>query len=75
MKFEIGNKIYCSYHEAAGTITDIKYLEMHPIICVTFEDGNTDMYTKQGRRLQSGDICLYIVENETSKKESGSLTL
>ena len=77
MKFEIGNKIYCSYHEATGTITDIKGLEIYPYpICVTFEDGTTDTYTKQGRRLASGDICLAIVfENITSKKEPSSLTL
>ena len=40
------------------------------IIYVTFEDGNTDTYTKQGRRLESGNICLKLIE-----KEPESLTL
>ena len=75
MKFEVGNKIYCSYHEATGTVTGIKPTEKYPIY-VTFEDGNTDTYTKQGRRLASENICLAIVfENITSKKEPSSLTL
>ena len=75
MKFEIGNKVYCNYHESTGTIIDIKYPEMYPI-CVTFEDGTTDTYTKQGRRLNSGDICfLEVAEMVTSKKEPESLTL
>ena len=74
MKFKIGNKIYCSYHEAKGTITDIKHIDTYPIY-VTFEDGNTDTYTKQGKRLNSGNICLQIIENVISKKESGSLNL
>ena len=69
MKFEVGNKVYCSYHEATGTVTDIKPNETYPIY-VTFEDGNTDTYTKQGRRLDSGNICLQIIE-----KVTGSLTL
>ena len=71
MKFEVGNKIYCSYHKAAGTITDIEDPKtvMYPIL-VTFEDRTTDTYTIQGRRLTSGDICLKLVE-----KEPDSLTL
>ena len=69
MKFEIGNKIYCRYHEAIGTITDIKHIETYPIY-VTFEDGTTDTYTKQGRRLESGNIYLKLIE-----KEPESLTL
>ena len=72
MKFEVGNKVYCSYHKAEGTITDIKYIKMYPV-CVTFEDGTTDTYTKQGQRIKSGNIYLCILENETPKKEPGSL--
>ena len=64
MKFEVGNKVYCNYHESTGTIIDIKYPEMYPI-CVTFEDGTTDTYTKQGRRLESGNIYLKIVKPES----------
>ena len=67
MKFEVGNKVYCSYHEATGTITDIKPNETYPMY-VTLEDGTTDTYTKQGRRLESGNEYLEI-------KEPGSLTL
>ena len=74
MKFEIGDKVYCSYNEATGTITDIKPDETYPIY-VTFKNGTSDTYTKQGRRLKSGNMYLCIVENETSKKESKSLTL
>ena len=75
MKFEVGNKIYCNYHEATGTITDIKPNETYPLY-VTFEDGTTDTYTKQGRRLNYGDICfLEVAEMVTSKKEHNSLTL
>ena len=69
MKFEVGNKVYCNYHESTGTIIDIKYPEMYPI-CVTFEDGTTDTYTKQGRRLNSGPFCLEIIEKAEFKKES-----
>ena len=67
MKFEIGNKVYCSYHEATGTITGIKPTEEYPLH-VAFEDGTTDTYTKQGKRLKSGPFCLKIIE-------PGSLTL
>ncbi len=69
MKFEVGNKVYCSYHESTGTIKDIRPIGTYPIL-VTFEDGTTDTYTTQGRRLASGNICLKLIE-----KEPGSLTL
>ena len=69
MKFEVGNKVYCSYHKAEGTITDIKYIKMYPV-CVTFEDGTADTYTEEGRRLDSGNIYLKLIE-----KEPESLTL
>ena len=69
MKFEIGNKIYCSYHKATGTITDIKPDEEYPLH-VAFEDGTTDTYTKQGKRLKSGPFCLEIIEKAEFKKES-----
>ena len=74
MKFEIGDKVYCSYNEATGTITDIKHAEEYPIY-VTFENGTTDTYTKQGKLLQSGTYYLEIAERVTSKKEPSSLTL
>ena len=69
MKFEIGNKIYCRHHEATGTITGIKPTEEYPLY-VTFEDGTTDTYTKQGKRLKSGSFCLEIIEKAEFKKES-----
>ena len=74
MKFEIGNKVYCRHHEATGTITGIKPTEEYPLY-VTFEDGTTDTYTKQGKRLKSGNSYLEIVERVTSKKEPDSFTL
>jgi len=71
MKFEVGNKVYCRYHYATGTITDIKDLEISPYtICVTFEDGTTDTYTKQGKRIKSGPFCLELIEKVEFKKES-----
>ena len=69
MKFEVGNKVYCSYHESTGSIKDIKPIGTYPIL-VTFEDGTTDTYTTQGRRLESGNIYLKLIE-----KEPESLTL
>ena len=69
MKFEVGNKVYCSYHESTGTIKDIRPIGTYPIL-ITFEDGTTDTYTKQGKRLKSGPFCLGIIE-----KEPESLTL
>ena len=63
MKFEIGNKVYCTHHAATGTITDIKHADAYPIY-VTFEDGTTDTYTNQGRRVESGDVC---IEQKESK--------
>ena len=69
MKFEIGDKVYCIHHEATGTITGIKPTEEYPLY-VTFEDGITDTYTTQGRRLDSGNIYLKLIE-----KEPESLTL
>ena len=63
MKFEVGNKVYCNYHESTGTIIDIKYPEMYPIY-VTFEDGTTDTYTTQGSRLEFGNTCLKLIEKE-----------
>ena len=51
MKFEIGNKVYCTHHEATGTITDIKPDETYPIY-VTFKNNTTDTYTKQGKLLK-----------------------
>ena len=64
MEFEIGDKVYCSYNEATGTITDIKPDETYSIY-VTFKNNTTDTYTKQGKLLE-------IVERVTS---NGSLTL
>ena len=64
MEFEIGNKIYCSYHEATGVITGIKRTGTYPI-CVIFEDKSTDTYTNQGKRLDSGDICIKTVEPDS----------
>ena len=69
MKFEVGNKVYCNYHKSTGTIKDIRPIGTYPIL-ITFEDGTTDTYTKQGKRLKSGPFCLGIIE-----KEPESLTL
>ena len=74
MKFEVWNKIYCSFHEATGTITGIKPTERYPLY-VAFEDGTTDTYTKQGKRLKSGPFCLEIIEKAEFKKESEFLDL
>ena len=74
MKFKTEDKVYCRHHEATGTITGIKPTEDYPLH-VAFEDGTTDTYTKQGQRLKSGNIYLYIVENETSKTKPDSLIL
>ena len=71
MKFEVGNKVYCNYHKSTGTIKDIRPIGTYPIL-VTFEDGTTDTYTKQGKLLESGNGYLEIVERVTS---NGSLTL
>ena len=68
MKFEIGDKVYCTHYEATGTITDIKPNETYPI-CVTFKNNTTDTYTKQGKLLKSGNGYLEIVKRVTSKKE------
>ena len=69
MKFEVGNKVYCNYHKSTGTIKDIRPIGTYPIL-ITFEDGITDTYTTQGRRLDSGNIYLKLIE-----KEPESLTL
>ena len=66
MKFKTEDKVYCTHYKTTGTITDIKPNEEYPIY-VTFEDGTTDTYTKQGKRLKSGPFCLEIIE---FKKES-----
>ena len=72
MKFEVGNKVYCRHHEATGTVTGIKPNETYPIY-ITFENGTTDTYTKQGKRLKTGSSYLELVENVTFKKESEPL--
>ena len=72
MKFEVGNKVYCTHYDATGTITDIKPNESYPIY-VTFENGIIDEYTKHGKRLKTGSSCLELVENVTFKKESEPL--
>ncbi len=69
MKFEIGNKVYCTHYKTTGTITDIKPTEGYPLH-VTFEDGTTDTYTEQGKRVKSGPFCLEILEKVEFKKES-----
>ena len=75
MKFKIEDKVYCRHHEATGTITDIKPNEEYPLY-VAFEDGTTDTYTKQGKRLKSGPFCLVeIIEKAGLKKESEFLDL
>ena len=60
MKFKAGNKVYCSYHESTGTIKDVRPIGTYPIR-VTFEDGTTETYTKQGKCLKSGPFCLEII--------------
>ena len=74
MKFEVGNRVYCTHYEATGTITDIKPDETYPIY-VTFKNNTTDRYTKQGKLLKSGNGYLETVERVTSKKEPDSFTL
>ena len=69
MKFEIGNKVYCRHYYLTGTITGIKPTGDYPLH-VAFEDGTTDTYTKQGKRIRSGPFCLEIMEKVEFKKES-----
>ena len=71
MKFEVGNKVYCNYHKATGTITDIKNTETYSIY-VTFEDGNTDTYKKSGKRLESGNPVLSKVTEQATTTEPNS---
>ena len=76
MKFKTEDKVYCRHHEATGIITGIKPTEEYPYpLHVTFEDGTTDTYTKQGKRLKSGPFCLEITEKAEFKKESEFLDL
>ena len=74
MKFEVGNKVYCRYHYATGIITGIKPTEGYPLH-VAFEDGTTDTYTEQGKRVKSGPFCLELIEKVEVKKESKFLDL
>ena len=74
MKFKTEDKVYCRHHEATGTITDIKPTEEYPLH-VAFENGTTETYTKQGKRLKSGPFCLEIIEKAEFKKESEFLDL
>ncbi len=66
MKFKTEDKVYCRHHEATGTIIDIKPTEEYPLH-VAFEDGTTDTYTKQGKRLKSGDEYLELLDFENIK--------
>ena len=63
MKFEVWNKVYCNYRKSIGTIKDIRPVGTYPILII-FEDGTTDTYTNQGRRVESGDVC---IEQKESK--------
>ena len=72
MKFEVGNKVYCSYHEATGTIKDIRPIGTYPIL-VTFEDGTTDTYTIQGERLEFGNTCLKLTEQATTTEPNSEI--
>lgn len=74
MKFKTEDKVYCRHHAATGTITGVKPTEEYPLH-VAFEDGTTDTYTKQGKRLKSGPFCLEIIETAGFKKESKFLDL
>ena len=69
MKFKTEDKVYCRHHDATGTITGIKPTEEYPLH-VAFEDGTTDTYTKQGKRIKSWPFCLEIIEKAGVKKES-----
>ena len=71
MKFEIGNKVYCTHYKATGTITAINNTEAYSIY-VTFEDGNIDIYTKSGKRLESGNPVLSKVTEQAIITESNS---
>ena len=51
MKFEVRNKVYCSYHESTGTIKDIRPIGTYPIL-VTFEDGTRIYQSKEGHVVQ-----------------------
>ena len=74
MKFKTEDKVYCRHHGATGIITDIKPTEEYPLH-VAFEDGTTETYTKQGKRIKSGPFCLELTEKVESKKESKFLDL
>ena len=71
MKFEVGNKVYCTHYEATGTITDIKPNESYPIY-ITFENGTTDTYKKSGKRLESGNPVLFKVTEQATTTEPNS---
>ena len=69
MKFKTEDKVYCRHNKATGTITYIRPTGEYPLH-VAFEDGTTETYTKQGKRLKSGPFCLEIIEKTEFKKES-----
>ena len=71
MKFEVGNKVYCSYHESTGTIKDIRRVDTYPIY-VTFENGIIDTYKKSGKRLESGNPVLFKVTEQATTTEPNS---
>ena len=56
--FKVGDKVHCSRLDHDGIVIVVDHKDpMYPLE-VEFEDGDTEVYTEDGRIFEGEDICL-----------------
>lgn len=58
--FKVDDKVYCDYYKLAGTVTSLNSGRNTYPIRVQFNNGTTDIYTKDGRMSTDGKPFLRI---------------
>lgn len=58
--FKVNSRVYCDYYKLAGTVTSINSGNNTYPIQVYFDNGPSDIYTKDGRMNTGGKLSLRI---------------
>ena len=58
--FKVNSRVYCDYYKLAGTVTSLNSGRNNYPIRVHFDNGTTDIYTKDGKMNTGGKPSLRI---------------
>lgn len=62
--FEVGNRVHCSRLGNSGTVIVTDHKDPLYPLEVEFDDGDTEVYTSDGRIYDGEDICLSIITDD-----------